>query len=236
MREHVLHALDLAMLGDWEGAKRSLLDVDDPIAPRLSALFTEQQILESERSEARAIARHELGNAISIAQITVEGIIDGVLPATPERLDNIRAALRAAATLLSDLKHPAPVRARARALDEPLDLGAIVTSQVALVSGIAEAKNVRIRYEGPAGADGDAGHRGDAGQIAHVLRDILINAVRSTAPGGRIDVHAAGPGDLMITIDDRNADRAGTMRSVLGPQAQLRSSSSHSATFAIVLP
>src|SRR5581483_2185803 len=105
MREHVLHALDLAMLGDWEGAKRRLLDVDDPIAPRLSALFTAQQILESERTEARALARHELGNAISIAQITVEGMMDGVLPATPERLENVRTALRAAAALLSDLKH-----------------------------------------------------------------------------------------------------------------------------------
>src|SRR5690348_12571812 len=63
VRERVLHALDLGMLGDWDGAKRSLENLDDPIVPRLTALLTDQQRRERERAEVQAVARHELGNA-----------------------------------------------------------------------------------------------------------------------------------------------------------------------------
>jgi len=94
MQERVLHALDLGMLGDWEGAKRSLEQFDDPLVSRLLALITDQQRLEKERAETLAVARHELGNALSIAQANVEAMLDGLLEATPDRLAGIRDALQ----------------------------------------------------------------------------------------------------------------------------------------------
>ena len=64
MHERLLHALDLGMFGDWETAKRTLENLDDPLVPRLISLMTQQQRCERDRCEAQALARHELGNAL----------------------------------------------------------------------------------------------------------------------------------------------------------------------------
>ena len=77
------------MLGDWDGAKRTLEDIDNPIVPRLMTLMTEQHKRERDRCNAQAIARHELGNALSIAQANVEGMMDGILEMTPDRLSDV---------------------------------------------------------------------------------------------------------------------------------------------------
>jgi hypothetical protein len=44
--------------------------------------------------------RHELGNLLSVALANVEGMIDGIVPATPQRLDTVAEALRTACKLL----------------------------------------------------------------------------------------------------------------------------------------
>ncbi|HEY5257919.1 MAG TPA: hypothetical protein VIJ12_06005 [Candidatus Baltobacteraceae bacterium] len=51
-----------------------------------------------------AALRHDIGNALAIAQANLEGIIDGVLDPTPERLANIRESLAAAGARLNDLR------------------------------------------------------------------------------------------------------------------------------------
>lgn len=82
-------------------AKRLLADCRDPAAPRLRELFEELE--QRERAQASTISamRHEIGNLLSIAQANLEGIIDGVLEQTPERLQAIRGALVAAGDALN---------------------------------------------------------------------------------------------------------------------------------------
>lgn len=104
MQERLLHALDLGLRGDWSGAARSLDGLDDPVASRLAAFFAQQQLREAERAEVQAVARHELGNAIAIAQANLEALVDGVLPATHERLTAIRDAMAACGVMLEGLK------------------------------------------------------------------------------------------------------------------------------------
>lgn len=105
MREKIiLHALDLCMLGEWQAAKKIIEQADDPIAERLTMLATEQQVQRNEREKLQKMARHELGNALSIAQANLEAMVDGVLEITPERLHGIRESLRTAGALLADIK------------------------------------------------------------------------------------------------------------------------------------
>jgi len=47
--------------------------------------------------------RHDIGNALSIAQANLEAIIDGVLEPTPERLGTIRDSLATAGDRLKEL-------------------------------------------------------------------------------------------------------------------------------------
>jgi hypothetical protein len=51
-----------------------------------------------------AALRHDIGNALAIAQANLEGIIDGVLDPAPERLASIRESLAAAGARLNDLR------------------------------------------------------------------------------------------------------------------------------------
>ena len=54
--------------------------------------------------EEIAELRHDLGNALSIAQANLEAIIDGILDPTPDRLGTIRDSLAAAGDRLKDLR------------------------------------------------------------------------------------------------------------------------------------
>lgn len=247
MRERVLHALDLGMLGDWDGAKRSLENLDDPIVPRLITLLTEQQRSERERTEMQAVARHELGNAISIAQANMEALIDGVLEATPERLAGIRDALVTCGVLLEDLKKQSRTLRESHVRIAVFDVGELISSQLQLVTGIAESKNVQLRYE-PRGRHGDAcsRYRGDPDRVALIVRDMLLGAVRYTPPGGTIDITSVRPnGEIELAVstspDSKNDDGVGfsvasKLLESLGGHASVVTERPGSTTFALRLP
>lgn len=247
MRERVLHALDLGMLGDWDGAKRSLENLDDPIVPRLTALLTDQQRREHERAEVQAIARHELGNAISIAQANMEALVDGVLEATPERLAGIRDAMITCGLLLEDLKKQYREHRDNHVRIAVFDICELIAAQVSLVTGIAESKNVHIRYE-PCGLrlQTCGQYRGDPDRVALIVRDVLLGAVRYTPPAGVIDISCVRPnGEIELSISTGQAARDGEtlgfslvskLLDALGGQARIITEHPRSTTFVLHLP
>ncbi len=57
---------------------------------------------EGSRRSAEQSLRHEIGNMVTIAQANVEGMIDGVVEPTLERLEAVRDALASASRLLKE--------------------------------------------------------------------------------------------------------------------------------------
>jgi hypothetical protein len=53
--------------------------------------------------KSREEARHELGNALGIVLANLEGMIDGLVPATTERLVSLADAIRRSKELLGQL-------------------------------------------------------------------------------------------------------------------------------------
>lgn len=246
MRERVLHALDLGMLGDWDGAKRSLENLDDPIVPRLTALLTDQQRRERERAEVQAVARHELGNAISIAQANMEALVDGVLDPTPERLAGIRDAMISCGVLLEDLKKQSRAVRDNHVRIEIFDICELISSQVDLVTGIAETKNVRVHYE-PCGMHlaTCSEYRGDPDRVALIVRDVLLAAVRYTPPGGEIEISCVRPnGEVELSVatgasKDGEAigfSLASKLLEAIGGKASILTEHPASTTFILRLP
>lgn len=82
-------AIEQAQSGNWE---------------QLHRLASEIHAEERRRNDATAHLRHEVGNLLSIAQANVEAMIDGVVQATPERLDGIREAMVLAGDALNGFK------------------------------------------------------------------------------------------------------------------------------------
>lgn len=107
----IAQSLDLAAARKWDEARHAVEGVEDPIAAQLLTLFEELRRCDAEQKRSHAAVRHELGNLLTIAQANVEGMIDGMVEPTAQRLDNVRKALAAAALLVSE---PARVRARNR--------------------------------------------------------------------------------------------------------------------------
>jgi len=103
VNRELLRALDLAIARDWAGAAAAMQQPDDPVAERLGGLFADLDRQDESRRRSTARARHEIGNALAIVQANLEGVIDGVLEATPERLASMRDALASAGAALDDL-------------------------------------------------------------------------------------------------------------------------------------
>lgn len=93
-------ALERAIHEDWQAAGASLDGVDGPIADKVRVLVHSLEANQRSRRAAQSEMRHELGNAITIALANVDSMVDGALPVTPKRLQNVGDALRRAQRLL----------------------------------------------------------------------------------------------------------------------------------------
>ena len=111
------------------------------------------------------------------------------------RYAGIYEALRDANYLLDDLRRAcAPSEPRnSTIVIETFDICALLRAQCAAIQGLAEAKDVRVVYD-PCGQKHDdcMQFRGDATRVDQVLRNVLINAVRYTPPGGEVDIECRG--------------------------------------------
>ena len=200
----LLHAVDMLVAHDWEQAKLALETLDDPIAGRLHLLVGECERREREEKRHAAFLRHEIGNALSIAMATVEGMVDGVLPFETERLHVVDGALHDVAAMLERWRKGVTETELPSGCDETFNICALIGAQYAGITGLAQAKGVRVAYY-PCGKAHDAcrNFHGDPVAVAQILRNVLINAVRYTPPGGNVELACELPeGELVVTIRD----------------------------------
>ena len=204
--QNALHALDLATADDLEGAQRALEGLDDPLTLRLRALFAELAAERLLATRTQSLLRHEIGNALSIAQANIEGIIDGVLDPAPERYAGIRSALETVGRLLDDWRRPPKSleeKAHTIRIDD-FNICAMIAAQASLIEGLAHSKNVSVTFAACGAHHPGCTHfRGDAARTGQVLRNILINAVRYTPPGGHVEIICDRPGaEITLVVKD----------------------------------
>jgi len=92
-------ALDCALREDYASAKKALADRHEPPAVLL-AVFIDREM---ERQSAIKAVRHEMGNALSIAQASLEAMLDGVVPITDPRLRRVREIIEAVGNSMHDM-------------------------------------------------------------------------------------------------------------------------------------
>lgn len=204
-REGILHAIDLALLGEWSAAKEHLEPLDDAIAGRLFLLIGDLERNERTRTRHLSTLRHEIGNAIAIARANVEGMIDGVLDLSTTRLHGICESLIATTRLIEELKRVPEEQTDPTIKIESFNICQLITSSANALDGLAEAKRVRVLFD-PCGESCTrcAYFRGDRVRTGQILRNVLINAVRYTPPGGTVHIYCDrnGPSQLTVTVCD----------------------------------
>jgi signal transduction histidine kinase len=198
--DHVLsRALDFALQGDLEQAQSTLAERSEPIAVQLTAFFAQQHLRERARIRSMAKTRHDVGNALSIAQGSIEAMLDGVVGITDPRLNRLRDILAGVSASVYELTAEGADSTEAGAGEEAL-YDDPVASEVKAIAALAEIKGVQVSYECSAHSQVLKNSR-KTGAGAQRVRSMLLNALRYTPAGGTIAIERSAEGDLLWSIN-----------------------------------
>lgn len=140
------------------------------------------------RRRVMADIAHELRTPLSVLQIDLESIEDGLTEPTPEVVTRLQEEVALLNRLVEDLRMLSLAEAGELQLEvQPVDVGHLVGTVVERVRGAAQEKGVGLTSELSEGLPTVAG---DEQRLSQVLFNLLSNALRHTPQGGQIIVCA----------------------------------------------
>jgi signal transduction histidine kinase len=148
---------------------------------------------ETMRQQLIADVSHELKTPLASIKGYMEGLQDGVIPATPETFQLVRREADRLQRLVYDLQEPSRAEAGAVPLTvQPHVPAELVSTVIARLQPQFAEKNVTLTADVPVdlpavGADAD--------RIEQVLTNLLGNALQYTPDGGAVTVTARSSGD-----------------------------------------
>ena len=129
---------------------------------------------------------HEMGTPLSVIQSNLEGMMDGVVETSPDKISSLHQEATLLARLVTDLRVLSQAEAgRLNLAPAPGDLAGLVDSIVTANGPEAVRKGVELTIH--TGPDLPPAMM-DADRISQVVANLLSNALRYTASGDRIDV------------------------------------------------
>jgi len=176
---------------------------------RLNEARAESAAIEHSRRQLVAWVSHDLRTPLAGIRAMVEALEDGVVdePETVARYyRTMRHEVDRLSGLVDDLFELSRIEAGALGLDfERVPLDELVSEAVASASVIAGAKGIDLR-----GAVGEPSPVVELStpEMARVVRNLLDNAIRHTAPGGTVWIEAA--------LDDSGSEAVVSVRDACG--------------------
>jgi signal transduction histidine kinase len=131
----------------------------------------------------------------------MEGLVDEVIPSTPETFDQIHREADRLSRLVDDLQELSRVEAKAYSLDvHPVVVANLIQTTIKRLSPQAAAK--RIRFHANL-AEGLPLGSADEDRITQVLVNLTANAVQYTPEGGDVTISAVRQDEeILITVKD----------------------------------
>jgi histidine kinase len=144
---------------------------------------------------------HELRTPLASVRGTVEGLIDGVLPATPETLAQIGRETERLTRLVDDLQELSRVEARAYQLDKKeVELRDMVNTVAGRLGPQFAAQRITLRLELP---PSPVRILADEGRLLQVLTNLTANALQYTPEGGSVAIELSrAEGEIRISVCD----------------------------------
>jgi signal transduction histidine kinase len=140
------------------------------------------------RQNLVADVAHELRTPLSVIQGNLQAILDDVYPLDKGEISRIYDETRLLSRLIDDLRELALADAGQLRLNlHPIDAAQVIGATTDSLSLAAEAQEVSLTMDVPASLPAV---QADPDRLAQVLRNLLINAVHHTPPGGSITVSA----------------------------------------------
>jgi len=171
------------------------------LAVRFNQMAEKLEQVESMRRRLIGDVSHELRTPLTAIKGSMEGLMDGVLPATHETYQQIHSEADRLNRLVDDLQELSRVEARAYQLDvRPVDVPSIVQTVSKRLAPQFEAKRIALELDLPADlprllADED--------RTVQVLTNLVANAIQHTAVDGKVMISAVRVNDeVEISVRD----------------------------------
>ena len=157
----------------------------------------------SERQRQNMVAdiAHELRTPLAVVQGNLRAILDDVYPLDKVEISRLYDETRLLSRLVDDLRELALADAGQLRLNlRPTDAAAIILSTVDHLALAAEAQEITLGSQVPADLPPI---QADADRLGQIVRNLLINALRHTPPGGTVTVTASRAGDgVQVAVAD----------------------------------
>lgn len=198
------------------GERRVFTAVLRDITDRRAAEQERARLLDAERSaraaaevalrtrdEVLAVVSHDLRNPLSVIDMCAASLSDKLPPddAAHSLVRTIESSTAWMNRLIEDLLDVARVEAGRLALERnPHDLVRVISEATMMLEPLIAEKSLTLREELP---DYLPRANVDSRRIVQVLENLVSNAVKHTAAGGEIRIHAeATNGEILVSVRD----------------------------------
>ncbi|UCC88133.1 MAG: HAMP domain-containing histidine kinase [Anaerolineales bacterium] len=153
------------------------------------------------RRNMSADIAHELRTPLSVVRGKLEGVLDGVYPATPKHLQPVLEATEVLTYLVEDLRLLAQAEAGQLNTEKRLmDVGDLLQDTQVNFEAQASDQGVTLALDLPTGLPKV---KGDWHRITQVLGNLITNALRHTPGGGRVTLSATTvDGRVKVSVAD----------------------------------
>lgn len=171
------------------------------LAMRFNQMAEKLDQVELMRRQLIGDVSHELRTPLTAIKGSMEGLIDGILPATEETFQQIHAETDRLNRLVNDLQELSRVEAHAYELNlQLLDVASLVNTVAKRLSSQIEAKQIVLRFELAPDLPQVVV---DPDRAIQILTNLVANAVQYTSDAGRILISAKPTnGEVQISVQD----------------------------------
>ena len=171
------------------------------LATRFNQMAAQLEQVESMRRQLIGDVTHELRTPLTSIKGYMEGLIDGVIPATPETFNQIHREADRLSRLVDDLQELSRVEAKAYSLDiRSVAVSNLVQTTVKRLSPQATVKRINLYSSLPAGLPPI---QADEDRITQVLVNLVANAIQYTPEDGKVTISAMRQADeIHISVED----------------------------------
>jgi two-component system sensor histidine kinase BaeS len=158
------------------------------LAERFNDMGGQLEQVETRRRQLIGDVSHELRTPLTAIKGSMEGLIDGILPATPTTFEQIQREAERLTRLVDDLQELSRVEAKAYHLEIcPISISTLVESAASRFDLQLKQKGIALTLDLPADLPRVLA---DEDRIGQVLTNLLSNAWQYTPSGGQIFIIA----------------------------------------------
>jgi two-component system sensor histidine kinase BaeS len=171
------------------------------LAGRFNQMAEKLEQVESMRRRLIGDVSHELRTPLTAIKGSMEGLMDGILPAADETYQQIYQEAGRLARLVDDLQELSRVEAGAYQLKpEPVQLAGLIDRLARQLAPRSEAQRVKLEVDLQADLPKVLA---DQDRLVQILTNLIANALQYTPSGGSVRISASVlEGEMQVSVRD----------------------------------